>query len=111
MSDFLKAARIAENQSWTKRLGLIALNAAIDVLAENPETPDHAARAALASAVVRGDQIVMSAIPRIAMTNETVRTSAVAGPDLTGEAVPDGDLEYTINSIWTSVAKSLMPAS
>lgn len=111
MSDFLKAARIAENQSWVKRIGLIALNAAIDILAEDPTTPDHAARAALASLVVRSDQTVLSAIPRITMTNEVVRAAAVAGPDLTGEAVPDGDLEYTVNTIWTATAKSLTPVS
>jgi hypothetical protein len=109
MSDYLKAARISENQAWTKRIALIALNAAIDILAESPETPDHASRAALASAVVRTDQTVMAALPKIVMTNEVVRASAVSGPDLTGENVLDSDLEYVVATIWTSTAKSLFP--
>lgn len=107
MSDFLTAARVAENQQWVKRVNMIAVDVAVDVLAEDPEAADHEARADLARAVLRQDQAVAGVLPRVALTNETVRTDAVAGEDLTGGAVSDGDLLYTVTSIWTPVARAL----
>lgn len=107
MSDFLKAARVAENQHWIKRVNMIGLDVAIDVLAEDEAVDDHDARASLARAVLRQDQAVAGVLPRVVLTNETVRGAATAGDDPTGAAVTDGDLVFTVTSVWTSTAKAL----
>lgn len=108
---FLKAARIAENQAWQRRVQMIATDVAVDVLAEDGATADHAARARLAAAVLRGEAAALGALPRVALTNETVRTSATAGDDPTGADVSDSDLVFTMSSIWTNTALALYPSS
>jgi hypothetical protein len=107
---FLEAAMISENIGWIKRIGMIALNAAVDVMSEDAGTAEHAKRVALAQLVIRGDQNVMAALPKIVLTNEVVRAAAVADIANYGAVVSDSDLEYVVATIWTPAALSLVPS-
>lgn len=106
MSAFLDAARIAANRNWVERVNLMALDAAADIMAESPEAADHEIRAKLCHALIQGRQDVMAAFPKMVLTNETIRASAVADIANFGANVPDGDLQFTIASTFTAVAKS-----
>lgn len=103
MSDFSTAAAIVTDPSWIARVQLIVTDAAADIMAESDETPNYEVRGRLARAVVRGDAPVMNSWPRLVMTNESVRQNAVANGS---DAVTDSDLQFTVASLWTSVAKS-----
>jgi hypothetical protein len=108
VSDLSIAADIAASPAWVQRVYLAVTDAAVDILAEDPDAPAHDIRARLARAVVRGDAMVLSAWPRLIMTNETVRASVVADAANNGANVPDGDIQFTVASLWTNVARSLL---
>jgi hypothetical protein len=110
MSAYLDAARISENQGWTKRINMIGLNAAVDVMGESDATAQHASRVALARMVIAGNQTATAALPKLVMTNEVVRAAAVADLEHWGAAVLDSDLEYVVATIWTAAAISLTGA-
>ena len=107
MSAYLDAARIGENQNWQKRIAMVALNAAVDIMAEGAETDNHAARVALARMVIAANQTALAALPKLVLTNEVVRAAAVADLANWGAAVADSDLEYVVAVIWTAAALSL----
>jgi hypothetical protein len=108
---YLEAARIAENNAWTKRVQMVALNAAVDIMAEDPATAEHASRAALANLVIRGDQTISAALPKLVLTNEVVRAAAVADIANWGAAVLDSDLEFVVATLWTSTSLVFTPAA
>lgn len=108
---YLEAAKIAENHGWQRRIGMVALNAAVDIMNEADTTDQYASRRSLALQVIRGEQTVMTALPRIVLTNEVVRAAAVADIANFGAAVPDSDLEYVVATIWTPTALSLTPVA
>jgi hypothetical protein len=107
---YLEAARIAENNAWTKRINMVALNTAVDVMAESDATEEHASRIALARMVIAGNQTALAAMPKLVLTNEVVRAAAVADVANWGAAVLDSDLEYVVAVIWTAAALSLTTA-
>jgi hypothetical protein len=106
MSTFLDAARIAANRNWIERVNLMALDAAVDILAEDPAAADHEVRVKLAYGLIQGRQDLSAVFPKLVLTNETIRASAVADIANFGATVPDGDLQFTIASTFTAVAKS-----
>lgn len=110
MSAYLDAARISENTGWQKRIQMVALNTAVDVMAESDATAEHASRIALARMVIAGNQTAMTSFPKLVLTNETVRAAAVADIANYGAAVVDSDLEYVVAVIWTPTALSLTTA-
>ena len=106
MSVFLDAARIAANRDWIERVNLIALDAAADIMSEDPAAADHEVRVRLCQALIQGRQDVLAAFPKLVLTNETIRASAVADIANYGANVSDSDLQFTIASTFTTVAKS-----
>ena len=42
------------------------------------------------------------------MTNGTVRSAAVADKENMGAAVPDGDIEFVLASVWTAVGTAYL---
>ena len=107
MSAYLDAARISENNGWQKRINMVALNAAVDIMHESEETEEHARRVELARMVIAGNQTATTALPKLVLTNEVVRAAAVADLANWGAAVVDADLEYVVAVIWTATALSL----
>jgi len=107
MSDLSIAAEVAVSQPWQQRVFLAVMDAAVDILAEDPNGPANDVRVKLARAVIRGDMAVWQAWPRLVLTNETVRAAVVADAANLGANVPDGDIQFTVASLWTNVARSL----
>jgi hypothetical protein len=107
VSDMQTAAEVAASQPWQLRVSMAVTNAAVDILNEDEDAASHDARERLAKAVIRNEPLVMMSWPRLVLTNETVRAAVVADAGNFGAAVPDGDIEFTVASLWTAVAKSL----
>lgn len=95
---FVTAATLIGDFAWNNRVGLIALDAAVDILSEAPETEHHAERRALAQALLRGEHTGLFA--RAVLTNETVRTTPP-------EDVTDSDLQFTVASVFSHIALAL----
>ena len=108
MSDLSAAADVSISQAWIQRITLAVYDAAVDVLAEDPNSAHNDVRVKLARAVIRGDMNVMTAWPRLVLTNETVRAAVVADAVNSGANVPDVDIQFTVSSLWTHVARSLI---
>jgi hypothetical protein len=108
VSDLSIAADIAASPAWISRVLLAVTDAAVDILSEDENVAAHDVRVRLARGVIRGDSMVLTAWPRLVLTNETVRSAVVADAANAGANVPDGDIQFTVASLWTNVARSLL---
>jgi hypothetical protein len=89
------------------RVAFIALKAAQNVAAEDPATPNHAARASYAGRVMIGEDKALLIALHIAAANATIAATLESdGPD----AVPDGDIEYAMGQIWDARANAFAVA-
>jgi hypothetical protein len=104
----LAASQVATSPQWISRVAMIVTDAAVDILAEDPNAAFHDIRERLAKAVIRGEPAVMASWPRLVLSNETVRVAAVADAANYAAAVPDSDIQFTVASLWTNVARSLV---
>jgi hypothetical protein len=107
MSESIEAARIAQSPRFSSRCALLAMKTAIAVAYEDPATEGHDGRIRLANLVLKG----LVAAPLVAgwvMTNGTVRSTAVADKENMGAAVPDGDIEFVLASVWTAVGTAYL---
>lgn len=100
--DLLNAANHSEFQA---RCLFIAVGAAIDVATEDAQTPEHAARAALASDVIAG-RVGGRDIALLVCTNSTIAAAISGEPSEAGANVSDGDIEFQVASVWTALAKA-----
>lgn len=103
MATASEAARIATESSWQDRVEYWRLAAAIDVVAEDPLTPNHAARVLYAKLIIGGGDNINGYALGVA-TNDTIRAAldeAAGAPDW---GVIDGDVEFTVNSLFNAYA-------
>jgi hypothetical protein len=91
------------NPDFYNRVGFIALKVAQNVASEDPATANHDNRINYANRIFTGSESnpllashVVSSNPTIAQTLET------SG----GSAVPDGDIEFALASIWDARANA-----
>lgn len=87
----------ANDPTFYTRVSFISLQVAQDVASEDPGAPNHANRVEYASAIFRGDDNAALIAMHIAASN-----SVIAGVLETegGDAVPDGDIEFAMATIW-----------
>jgi hypothetical protein len=87
----------ASNPTYYTRVAFIALKVAQNVAAEDPNTANHANRAAYAGRVMTGEDKALLLSLHIAAANATIAgTLETQG----GDAVPDGDIEFAMGQIW-----------
>lgn len=72
--------------------------AAVNIELEDPGTPDHAARLALAQSILDDPRVGMIAFLKHVAANPEVQTKAA---DAT-----DNDLQFIVNSTWDSASKA-----
>lgn len=103
MATASEAARIADESSWQDRVEYYRLAAAIDVMSENPTTPNHAERVVYAKLIIGGGDNIQGYSLGVA-TNDTILTTldeATGAPDW---GVTDNDIEFTVNSLFNAYA-------
>lgn len=103
--DQIAAARDA---TFSARVAMLALRSAVFVGNEDPATEDHAARLAWANAVLRAELNNKHFAAAVIASNPTISAAIDADPGARGSNVPDGDIEFVINSILAAFGRALL---
>lgn len=85
------------------RVGFIALKTAQNVAAEAGNTVNHANRVAYANRVFRGDDQALLLTLHLVASNGTIQTTLQSSGN---QAVPDGDIEFALATIWDARANA-----
>jgi hypothetical protein len=99
---FADAGQLARIDEFERRVAYAMKVAAVNVYAEVTTVVGHVARAAYAVKVANGDYN-LSEVTLAVLTNATI----LAEGNLTttpGNAIPDGDIQFAVNSIWNLLA-------
>lgn len=89
--------------SFYTRVGFLALKAAQNVASEAENTANHALRVAYANKVFRGEDSAILVAFHVVASNGTITNTIINSG---GDAVPDGDIEFALGSIWDARAKA-----
>jgi hypothetical protein len=77
--------------------------AAVNVAAEGDAVAGHAQRAEYAKAVLAGE-VTAPFVAKAVLTNAAIAAEANAQQLSTGAAIPDGDIQFAINSLYNDLA-------
>ena len=91
--------RTARDDTYAGRVAMIQLKVAQQVAAEDPATANHAQRLSYAYVVIRGAENPKMVAAHV-NTNPSIAAEIEADPAALGSNVPDGDIEFTLASIW-----------
>lgn len=94
-------SKIADHEAFVARVRYCAKKAAVAVMAEAPETASHAERVAYAKQLLDGTASA-SSYAQAVVTNATLTASGELDPAQFG--ISDGDLEFTVNSMFNAMA-------
>jgi hypothetical protein len=95
--------RTARDDVYAGRVAMIQLKVAQNVASEDPATANHAERINYAYYVIRGDENPKMVSAHV-NTNPSIAASIDAAPEQLGANIPDGDIEFTLASIWDARA-------
>ena len=98
----------ASDPVFYTRVAFLALKVAQQVAAEDPATPDHANRIHYAGLVLTGQDKALLLALHLVASNATVSQNIEANG---GDAVPDGDIEFVLASIWGARAAAFANAA
>lgn len=101
MADLLSARDLSQNSGFIDRVEAAAVEAAINVTSESRKTPNHLNRASLARKVLMSPRRWGELMAMAVAVNGTVNTKYA-----TGEDIPDGDIQFTVASLWDAYADS-----
>lgn len=87
----------ANDPVFYTRVSYISLKVAQNVASEDPGTENHANRVEYSSAIFRGDDNAALLSMHIAASNPTIAATLETEG---GDAVPDGDIEFAMATIW-----------
>lgn len=102
MASFYEMAYIAEQPTTRARVEYCLKKAAVAVMAEAANTDSHAERVVFAKKVLAGEASITNAALAV-MTNATI-TAAGETNTSPNYGVSDGDLEFTVNSMFNAFA-------
>lgn len=91
---------VAAKPSFIARVNYAVVIAAVNVAAEDPATPNHAARVAFANTILIGGT-APGAVNAV-LANSTI--AAESDSSQRGENIPDGDLQFAVNSVFNALA-------
>lgn len=101
MASFSDIATTAYDETFRRRVVYALTVAAINAYAEVNTAPGHAARAAFATKVLASQFDVHGAVLGV-LTNSTI--AAESNSAVTGNGVPDSDIQFAANSIYNALA-------
>lgn len=93
----------ASKPSFYTRVAFIALRSAQNVASEPENTANHANRVAYANRIFRGEENALLLALHVVSANGTVSNTL---QNEGGEAVPDGDIEFVLSTIWDARANA-----
>lgn len=96
------------NPEFYTRVGFIGLKVAQQVASEAPETDNHDNRVAYSNRFFTGAENYMLLAQHVASANPTIyATMDTEG----GAAVPDGDIEFALATIWDARSIAYAPGA
>lgn len=104
MASFDTLLSVAGNNAYQQRVKYAMAVAAVNVYAEASSTTGHQSRAILAADVISGRHGDYAAVALVTLTNATLASEATTTPPDFG--IPDGDLQFTVNSLWNALANA-----
>lgn len=102
MATFSDLGTIARDNNFQTRVQYAMMVAAVNVYSEATNTVGHPARLAYAKQVFAGSFNIMFACMMV-LTNSTIAAEAVLATT-PGFAIPDGDIQFAVNSLWNDFA-------
>jgi len=96
--DLIRAAR---DDAYAGRVAMIQLGVAQNVASEDPGTTHHAERIAYSYYVIRGAENAKMVAAHV-NSQPGIKVTIEEDPDALGANVPDGDIEFTLATIWDS---------
>lgn len=102
MASYNEMQLIAADANFQRRVLYCLKKAAVAVMAEDAETGNHAERVVYAKSVLEGTAGAAEAAKAI-VTNSTI-TAGADPTTLPGFDISDGDLEFTVNSMFNAFA-------
>ena len=93
----------ASDPTFYTRVSFISLKVAQNVGAEDPAAPNHANRIAYCARIFTGADNALLLAQHVAASNPTIAATLETEG---GDAVPDGDIEFALASIWDARANS-----
>lgn len=85
----------SQDSVFQRRVRVAMLTSATNVLAEDPATANHAARAAYANKVLNAPVSYVDIFAEAVCTNAIITVDSV-----------DGDIQFTVNGLWNALAGS-----
>jgi len=105
--DYKKSSGLANNRYLQRRVLACLVETALDVMAEDGGTANHAERATYADKVLKGERVADDQVMLAVTTNSTILTG-VTEPILSSESasedISDGDLEFQMSAIWDALS-------
>lgn len=93
----------ASQPTFFTRVAFISLKVAQNVASEDPSAPNHANRVAYSSRVFTGAESATLLSNHVAAANPTIASTLETQG---GDAVPDGDIEFALATIWDARANA-----
>lgn len=106
MANYQDQNTVAQDTVFQGRCRIALQNAAVNIIAEDPQTQNHAQRAAFAIQVLTQPQQISSYnIALSVLTNSTIagEVTVASLPGATS-TVADNDLQFAINSLFNALA-------
>lgn len=101
MASFSALGYTANQEDFRRRVGYALSVAALAAYNENAGVTNHALRAAYATKVLNSQFDLHGAVLGV-LTNGTI--AAECNEASTGNGVPDGDIQFAVNSIYNALA-------
>lgn len=105
MADLQDLGTIANDPAFQARCMTALEAASVAILAEGDNVVNHTQRAAFASEVMdHQNQVSAFAVAEAVLTNATIAAEATVASLPGCTAVPDGDIQFAINSVFEDLA-------
>lgn len=98
----------ASDPTFFTRISFIALKVAQNVATESDTTPNHENRLAYCARIFTGQDGALLLAQHVAASNPTIAATLETEG---GGAVPDGDIEFALATIWDARANSFAEAA
>jgi hypothetical protein len=96
----------ASKPTFYSRVAYIALKVAQNVASEDPGAANHVNRVAYSNRIFSGQDNAVLLAQHVVSSNPTISATMESEG---GDAVPDGDIEFALASIWDARANAFAP--
>ena len=102
MASFSDLGTIAKDANFQLRVGYAMSVAAVNVYAESTGVTGHVLRVEFSRSVFTGNYNILNACLMV-LTNAAIAAEANVATT-PGFAIPDGDIQFAVNSLWNDFA-------